>query len=119
MKKINDLKDGDVLWFRLTHKHSGETKEVRTISVKHVLQDTDDVSKMTGFRQSFIRLIEMNGASKIHYGPSEGESNRYACRSIFDEGMFYYTEKEALIADLEAEKARACKRIDEFIKQIK
>ena len=82
MKKINDLKDGDVLWFRLTHKHSGETKEVRTISVKHVLQDTDDMSKMTGFRQSFIRLIEMNGASKIHYGPSEGESNRYACRRI-------------------------------------
>lgn len=32
MKKINDLKDGDVLWFRLTHKHSGETKEVRSIT---------------------------------------------------------------------------------------
>lgn len=119
MKKINNLKDGDLLWFRLTYKDNGLTKEVRRISVKHVLQDSDRVSLMTGFRQSFIRLIEMDGASKIHYGPSEGESNRYYCTNIYGEGMYYYTEKEALLEDLRTEKSRICERIDGFIAQIK
>ena len=118
MKTINELKDGDTVWIRRTYVSTSRTKEVGTAKVRHVLQDEDDVSKMTGFRHSWIRLIEFDGAPRIHYRPEDGDKPFYSSAGMFNSGFIIYTEKSLLISALQSEKKRLVEEVDAFISQI-
>ena len=118
MKTLNDLKDGDDLWVRIMHRDARLTKEVRKIRVKHVLQDDDEVSKMTGFRQSWMRYIEFDKAPHIHYRTQEGNRTVHSSFGVDKIIMMYFTEKSELIKELEDEKRDFNKKIDSFICQL-
>ena len=119
MKTINDLKEGDSIWLRVQYGTTLRTKEVRQATVKHIVRDDEPFSKLTGIRQDMIRIIEFDGASRIHYRPKDGETDVYSTNSISNVIMTYYTDKSRLIADLKQEKMRLLEEVDAFIEQLK
>lgn len=119
MKTINELKEGDTIWFQVLYGTTMRTKEVRQASVRHVLQDDDDVSKMTGFRRAWIHVIEFDGAPRLNFAPKEGDTSVYSTMGMYNTHLVYYTDKSLLISALKKEKQRLQEEVDKFINQVK
>ena len=119
MKTINQLKDGDPIWLQVLYGTTMRTKEVRKARVRHVLQDDDDVSKMTGFRRAWIHVIEFDGAPRLNFAPKEGDTSVYSTMGMYNTHLVYYTDKSLLISALKKEKQRLQEEVDKFINQVK
>ena len=119
MKTINDLKEGDSIWLRIQYETTYKTKEVRQATVKHIVRDDEFFSKLTGLRQDIMRIIENNGASRIHFRSKDGETDVYSTNGISNVILTYYTDKSRLIADLKKEKMRLQEEVDALIEQVK
>ena len=119
MKTINDLKEGDSIWLRIQYGTTYRTKEVRQATVRHIVQDDDLVSQLTGIRRNWIRIIEFNGASRIHFRPKDGDTDVYSTNGISNVVLTYYMDKSRLLADLKQEKMRLQEEVDALIEQVK
>lgn len=106
MKTINELKEGDTIWLQVLYGTTMRTKEVRKARVRHVLQDDDDVSKMTGFRRAWIHIIEFDGAPRIYYSPKDGDTSVFSTSGLYNTQLVYYTDKSLLLAALKKEKQK-------------
>lgn len=119
MKTFNELKEGDSIWLRIQYGTTYRTKEVRKATVRHIVRDDELFSKLTGIRQNIMRIIEFNGASRIHFIPKDGETDVYSTNGISNVVLTYYTDKSRLIADLKREKMRLLEEVDALIEQVK
>ena len=119
MKTINDLKEGDSIWLRVQYGTTLRTKEVRQATVRHIVRDDELFSKLTGLRQDMMRIIEFDGASRIHYSPEKGDTDVFIASGISGTQLTYYTDKSILLADLEQEKMRLLEEVDTLIRQVK
>ncbi len=119
MRTINELTEGDSIWLRIQYGTTYRTKEVRKATVRHIVQDDDLVSRLTGIRQDIMRIIEFNGASRIHFRPKDGDTDVYSTNGISNVVLTYYTDKSRLLADLKQEKMRLQEEIDSLIEQLK
>jgi len=119
MRTINELKEGDSIWLRIQYGTTLRTKEVRKATVRHIVRDDELFSKLTGFRQDMMRIIEFDGASRIHFRPKDGETDVFITSGLSGTQLTYYTDKSRLIADLEKEKMRLLEEVDALIEQVK
>ena len=119
MRTINDLKEGDSIWLRVQYGTTYRTKEVRQATVRHIVRDDELFSKLTSLRQDMMRIIEFDGASRIHYSPEKGDTDVYSTNGISNVVLTYYTDKSKLLADLEREKMKLLEGIDALIRQVK
>ena len=119
MKTINDLKEGDTIWFQVLYGTTMRTKEVRQARVRHIVQDDDMVSKLTGIRRAWIHIIEFDGAPRLNFAPKDGDTSVFSTMGISNTQLVYYTDKSLLLAALKKEKQRLQEEVDAFIAQVK
>ena len=119
MKTINELKEGDTIWFQVQYGTTMRTKEVRQARVRHIVQDDDMVSKLTGIRREWIHIIEFDGAPRIHYSSKDGDTSVFSTSGLYNTHLVYYTDKSLLISALKKEKQRLQEEVDALIEQVK
>ena len=119
MKTINQLNEGDTIWFQVLYGTTMRTKEVRQARVRHIVQDDDMVSKLTGIRRAWIHIIEFDGAPRLNFAPKDGDTSVFSTMGISNTQLVYYTDKSLLLAALKKEKQRLQEEVDAFISQVK
>lgn len=119
MKTINELKEGDTIWLQVLYGTTMRTKEVRQARVRHIVQDDDMVSKLTGIRRAWIHVIEFDGAPRLNFAPNEGDTSVFSTMGLSNTHLVYYTDKSLLLAALKKEKQRLQEEVDKFINQVK
>ena len=119
MKTFNELKEGDCIWVQIKYGTTLRTKEVRKATVRHIIRDDELFSKLTGIRQDMMRIIEFDGAPRIHYSSEKGDTDVFMTSGLSGTQLTYYTDKSRLLADLKREKLRLLQEVDTLIEQVK
>ena len=108
---FNELKENDVIYARVIEH--GYTKSVRKIKITRILKDDDKMSRLTGFRQSFIKYYFLSNGLKLWFSPEYGDV------AVLSHGATtYYIRKEDLIRDLNKECESFSNQIDNLINSL-
>ena len=108
---FNELKENDVIYARvIEHEY---TKSVRKIKITRVLKDDDEISRLTGLRQSFMKYYFLSSGSKLWFSP------KFGYVTVLRHGAtIYYIRKEDLIRDLNRERESFSNQIDNLINSL-
>lgn len=111
MRKFNDLREGDRLWYR----DSYVDLDIQEITVRQFSygQEGDLDSRLCGWGRSGMYLMKFEGAPNLAYKATKGEDGK-----VISGGAIYYSDPEEAKKDLKATLERVTQEYHRHIEKL-
>ena len=115
MVTFNDITEGQTVFIRELNRNTQMTQEIVKTQVSSVIQDRNKTEDNADVEQhkDVMRIMSFERGPRLFYTTENGNTNRMECNQT----SIYYTEKEALIKDLEEEKEQMKEKIEGYIEE--